>query len=53
MSVISNDLILDENGDLKIIGGDFVIGDSNMQIFYDLLNYNLGDLKKFLQLFVN
>ena len=44
---MANDILLDENGDLAIANGDFVIGESEDQEVAALLQLNKGDLKEF------
>jgi hypothetical protein len=44
---MANDILLDENGDLKIANGDFVIGDSNDQEIENLLVSAKGAFKEF------
>lgn len=44
---MANDFLLDENGDLLIQNGDFVIGESNDQEVATLLQLNKGELKEF------
>lgn len=44
---MGKDILLDENGDLAIANGDFVIGDSVDQEVAALLQLNKGDLKEF------
>ena len=41
------DLQLDENGDLLIVDGDFVIGDSKQQDVETLITANKGEFKEF------
>ncbi|CAA0153108.1 hypothetical protein [Tenacibaculum maritimum] len=41
------DLLLDENGDLAIVDGDFVIGESDQQNVEILLVSNKGEFKEF------
>lgn len=41
------DLIFDENGDLAIVNGDFVIGESNNQHQKDILIATKGEIKEF------
>lgn len=43
---MANDILLDENGDLAIANGDFVIGESVDQEVAALLQLNKGDLKE-------
>ena len=43
---MANDILLDENGDLRIEAGDFVIGNSVDQEVGLLLEMNKGDLKE-------
>lgn len=43
------DIQLDENYDLKITNGDFVIGDSSQQNVELILKINPGELKEHLQ----
>jgi hypothetical protein len=42
-----NDFLLDENGDLLIENGDFVIGDSSSQHQKDILMATKGEFKEF------
>lgn len=44
---MGKDILLDEAGDLAIVNGDFVIGDSIDQEVAALLQLNKGDLKEF------
>jgi hypothetical protein len=44
---MANDILLDENGDLAIANGDFVIGESLDQEVAAILQINKGDLKEF------
>jgi hypothetical protein len=44
---MAKDILLDENGDLKIANGDFVIGDSNDQEIENLLVSAKGAFKEF------
>lgn len=44
---MGKDILLDENGDLAIANGDFVIGDSIDQEVAALLQLNKGELKEF------
>lgn len=44
---MANDILLDENGDLAIANGDFVIGESLDQEVAALLQMNKGELKEF------
>ena len=44
---MANDILLDENGDLVIANGDFVVGDSIDQEVATLLQLNKGELKEF------
>ena len=44
---MANDILLDDNGDLLISGGDFVIGESLDQEVAAILQMNKGDLKEF------
>lgn len=44
---MANDILLDENGDIKIENGDFVIGVSENQEIEDLLLLKKGELKQF------
>ena len=41
------DFILDENGDLKIENGDFVIGDATLQNQDAILEFQKGELKEY------
>lgn len=41
------DLLRDENGDLKIVNGDFAIGKSDQQHVEDILRLQPGELKEF------
>jgi hypothetical protein len=43
---MENDILLDENGDLAIANGDFVIGDATDQEVEAVLTFNPGDLKE-------
>jgi hypothetical protein len=43
---MAKDILLDENGDLAIVNGDFVIGDSIDQEVAALLQLNKGELKE-------
>lgn len=43
---MANDILLDENGDLAIANGDFVIGESVDQEVATLLQLNKGELKE-------
>jgi hypothetical protein len=45
---MANDILLDENGDLLIKDGDFVIGDSEKQEIESLLVSVKGEFKEFL-----
>lgn len=47
------DLLLDENGDLKIVNGDFVIGDASEQSVEQLLISKPGEWKEFPQVGCN
>ncbi len=42
---IKNDILLDENNDLKITGGDFAVGDSFEQDVKLILSLTKGSLK--------
>jgi hypothetical protein len=42
---MANDILLDENNDLQIVNGDFVIGESLMQEVGIILQMNQGELK--------
>lgn len=42
---MANDILLDENNDLQIVAGDFVIGESFMQEVGLILQMNQGELK--------
>lgn len=42
---MANDILLDENFDLKIEGGDIVIGESELQEVGIILAINTGELK--------
>jgi hypothetical protein len=44
---MANDILLDEDGDLSIVNGDFVIGESLDQEVAAILQLNKGDLKEF------
>jgi hypothetical protein len=44
---MASDILLDENGDLAIASGDFVIGESLDQEVAVILQMNKGDLKEF------
>ena len=44
---MANDILLDENGDLAIANGDFLIGGSLDQEVAAILQMNKGDLKEF------
>lgn len=44
---MTQDLLLDENGDLLIRNGDFVIGDSTDQELESILLCNKADFKEF------
>ena len=43
---MGKDILFDENGDLLIVGGDFVIGDSELQEVETILSMMQGDLKE-------
>ena len=45
-----NDLLLDPSGDLSIVNGDFVIGDSSNQHQEHILIANKGEYKEFPEL---
>lgn len=42
---MANDILLDDDNDLKIVGGDFVINESEMQDVGIILQMNPGELK--------
>jgi hypothetical protein len=42
---MAKDIMLDENNDLKIVNGDFFIGESKMQEVGIILQMSQGDLK--------
>lgn len=42
---MATDIMLDENNDLKIMNGDFVVGESTMQEVKLILQLNQGELK--------
>lgn len=42
-----NDLLLDKNGDLAIVDGDFIIGEADQQNVEALLLSNKGEFKEF------
>ena len=44
---MANDILLDDDGDLAIVNGDFVIGESLDQEVAAILQLNKGDLKEF------
>lgn len=44
---MAKDILLDENGDLVIVNGDFVIGDSDTQEIEQLLISKKGEFKEF------
>jgi hypothetical protein len=44
---MANDILFDENGDLAITNGDFVIGESLDQEVAAILQMNKGDLKEY------
>lgn len=44
---MAKDILLDENGDLKIVNGDFVVGDSDNQEIENLLIATKGEFKEF------
>lgn len=41
----ANDILLDSNNDLQVVGGDFVIGESLLQEVGIILQMNQGELK--------
>lgn len=45
--MVSNDFLLNSNGDLLIKNGDFVIGPSDNQHIKDIINSNPGDWQEF------
>ncbi|MEE9408122.1 MAG: hypothetical protein V3V28_08615 [Polaribacter sp.] len=44
---MNKDIALDENGDLKIVDGDFVIEESDQQHVIDVFNSSAGEFKEF------
>jgi len=44
---MAKDLKVDENGDLLIVNGDFVITDSDQQHNYDIIASSPGDWKEY------
>jgi hypothetical protein len=42
-----NDFLLDENGDLLIKDGDFVIGESDSQHVFDIITSFIGEWKQY------
>ena len=46
MAIPMNDLLLDENGDLKVENGDFVIGDATLQNQDAILEFQKGEFKE-------
>lgn len=43
---MARDILTDENGDLKIVGGDFATGQSDEQHLVDILSANKGEYKQ-------
>lgn len=51
--MIAQDFLFDDDGDLKIVDGDFVVGESDLQHVEDLILSGPGWYKEFKELGVN